>query len=217
MSEKILRSYKLRVTCSPSAEVTERLVKLLKYFSSVYSYVDEVSSKDKFHYHCYLQSYYGSRIIRQHVSDTFGKGNKVYSLKELDELLPLDYLAYMHKDNMPTYSEDFPPECIQLIRLHYDEIKENFLETREKKKPQKIADAILQQYFPEDHPVWLDTADMWYYVERLYESVVDYHIQNDLVIREFQILGIVQTILCKKSETYRTTIFKNKILERLGK
>ncbi len=192
--------YKLRVDINRfPMEVFRQLED--KYFSAyvrAYETVDEKNS----HYHYYVETLASSDSIRQFIRRKLGSGNGVYSLKCLDERYPIEYLAYLLKDD--TNSVWFKiPDIIRKDANVYDSSVKESIKLKKRKKLQRLEVYILDRY-----------GSFILNKEQLINDFVDYYIENSMPIRDYQIISELQCLLCKYDPDYKHEFCK-RILEKM--
>lgn len=202
--------YKLRLTIDNSSFNMEKIETLLSKYADNYIYVYEVSKKNVPHFHFFFNSNRKPRTLRKYISDTFGKGNSVYSLSETEEDYPLEYIAYLFKDGTPIYNKEFPKDVIK----QSSELSQTIESDKKRKKTKNTFNSIIDKYFPPDSEIL--KHDLWWNSSYVISSVIEYHIDNGILIREFSIVSLIQTILLKFSKHYREVEFPKKINNRLS-
>lgn len=169
-----------------------------------YAYVVEGSLTDNPHVHFYLELDPLSLklpALRARLRTLGLKGNGGYSLKTLDERCPIEYLAYMLKEGDVTWF-NIPQDIIDEAKAYDLKVKAEMKEKKELKKANPVWKQIMETLGPE--PKWPQIID----------AVFDYHLEKKLLIREFQLLSLCQTIAFHGSPEYRKML-KNKIKEKM--
>lgn len=179
--------YKLRIDTSKRNDV----VKLLSKYASLWI-VSYEGFPDNPHCHVYLHLLCKQATLRNRIRKDFSRdkvaGNALYSLKELDEEYPLEYLAYLVKEKDYQKSDNFPQDKLDEALAHDKKVKE---EMKEKKKNRL--------------PVWKKIMEMCKDVQydkdayrKIAESVVDYHQENQILVRRFALKSYTDTIYLQK-------------------
>lgn len=148
---------------------------------------EKVGTEDQ-HAHFYLETTVKDTTVRDHIRKTFGKGNKVYSMKKCDEK-PIEYLAYLCKDGRYFFKNlDID------AALAYDDKIKNELKDKKSKKKESVFNKICNDYIAStDYETVKQTAN-WQYLAKF---VIDWHLKEDKQLAEFRIKGYVQTLACK--------------------
>lgn len=169
-------SYKLR--CDITDENRQALRAYVRKISQKWMRVKELGTTgENPHYHFYLETDVKDRTVRSHLRSHCGLvGNGAYSFKKT-ESMPMAYLAYMLKEGKPVY-KGFSDQERGDIEAYDEKVKLSIAE--KKKNKLSLTDKIDDYIGPDD---W----DMGY-------KVIQYHLENRLVIRKAQIEAIVMTI-----------------------
>lgn len=196
-----LNCFKLRVPDEfPSNEIREVLEKrYLKQFVRVF----EIGKKnERPHFHYYVETDIKGRTVRAFIRDKCGfKGN--YSLTECDFRAP-EYLSYLWKDQhmrstlFSTFADEI--DFLEIARLDSLRVQEEIKKKKVAKQP------VWKQcmFYIEE---WLKTCNQserwfnncaWNY-ENVTARVVDFMLERDIVLRDFQIKCVVRTIVVKKN------------------
>lgn len=172
--------YKLRI----DTDARDSVCRLLDKYCSEWIIGFEEQGNDNPHCHVYLKLLCKQATFRNRIRQDFGKGNGSYSLKELKEEYPLEYLAYVVKERDYKYSSNFPNDVISKSLTYDDKVK------REKKEKKK--DRL---------PVWkkimLECKDLEYdrdAYRKIAERVVEYHLTNEILVRRFALKSYTDTI-----------------------
>lgn len=162
--------YKLRV----DAQVLD----YINSISRVYFYCHEGGEENP-HTHFYLETQVKAPTIRNNLRRLGLKGNGGYSLKSCEKN-PIEYIAYMMKEGNWT-NVGLPPEIIDEAKQYDTRIKKEMKDKKEARIPvwKKIMATLPHQ-----------NADY----NTIIEYVCKYHIENELLIRKFQIECYVETI-----------------------
>lgn len=202
----MLTYYKLRITTNDELG----LVKFFDRYSDRYLYCNEVSKEGVYHIHAYFESDTPKATIRAAIRRKWGDGNRNYSLKELDEELPLEYVSYCCKDGDYHYKnidKEFIDDCLS----RNEEIQR---EIKEKKKSRKTTlQQIEHEYFQDvdEHNV---KNDEYITKEYVVDSVLNYYKTKNVLIRRFMIVSLCQTLCIKYVNSYERQ-FREKILDEL--
>lgn len=157
--------------------------------------VEEVTSSNP-HSHFYLEMDKKAQIaLRAYIRQTIGSGNGCYSLKILQELKPVEYLAYVLKAGESVCHNIDLSEA-----LAYDEKVKKQLKDK-KTKPKAIDLIISHNKWDVEPPTCIHSC---------IAGVVDYYKISGILIREFSLVSQSQT-LCLKffPEEYGTYLSHN--------
>lgn len=173
---------------------------LIDSVSNVYCYVREKLDTNP-HAHFYLETVVKEATIRNKLRKLGLTGNGKYSMKHVDKAMPVEYLAYMLKEGKPVYV-NIPPEVIEESKKYNEEVKASIKAKKEAKKTQ------LQQ-IEEDIPD-LSERD----VHGIINGVVMWYKEKGILIRQFQLTSICQTLALKYTPDYVQKL-ENKILQQM--
>lgn len=188
--------YKLRIDVLPLKE--EVYLKLQSYFTTYVRALEVGSEATNPHYHYYISMTSSAVSVRQYIRANIGKGNGVYSLKKLDEEFPPEYLAYLVKEDKETIWYKMP-EGLKEKAIAYDlKVKED-LSKKGKKPAWKKAEEYVKERF----------GNVPFNESQIVEAVIDYYLENDMMIRKFLIIDIVQTILVSNNPKYKQNFIQN--------
>lgn len=195
-----MKFYKLRVDTNNK----EKLKNLLMRYTEVYVIGLENGDSENPHCHVYLETNHRTDAIRMMIRKHYGSGNGVYSLKELDEKQPIEYISYCIKDNnyIHTLDTNFIEECKEWNTRIKTEIK------TKKDNKTTILEKIIKHYdYENQQDIWIPTV---------IDNVLEYYKENKILVREFQIKSQVQTILLRYVPKYQR-MFKNQLLQSITK
>lgn len=187
-----MKYYKLRIDTDDRKSV----VSLLNVYSSRYLISIENEGTENTHCHAYLESDSKQATIRAAIRKNYGGGNGSYSLKELDEQHPLEYLAYCIKEN--NYVHNLSSDVLSKAVMYDAKIKS---EMKEKKKNRRtILQKMVEEFKYEEGKV---------YVSDVITDVIEYYRKNEILVREFAMISQVQTLLLRFDPQYRITLSGN--------
>ncbi len=157
------------------------------------------------HLHFYLSG--GEGPTRYHLRKLCGAGNAGYSLKQMDEEYPIEYLSYMMKEGEIIWN-NVPQEKINEAVAWQAKVKAEMLEKKEKRKTrlQKIEEYIIGKGLD---VCWNGSHAM--YITR---NVILYYKENELLVREFAMVSQIQTLCLKMVEGYSSQLEDN-IMKRV--
>lgn len=181
--------YKLRLDHSDEHDLNSVLTMLEQYTSS-YCYCIEKPETDNEHYHFYLEMTCHPTTLRVKIKQMGYSGNASYSLKQAEERYPLEYLSYMMKEGQFVNS-GIPEDILEGALAHSNKVKQ---EIKEKKEARK---GVLEKLWEQVQVKIIDsnvTAGQHY---KIFEIIIQYHLFNKLLIREFQIKAYYDTILAR--------------------
>lgn len=205
----ILKYYKLRIDTHDKSFV-ESMCK--KYFD-FYLYAFENVGEENPHVHLYIESTTKPATIRNHIRKNVGSGNGIYSLKELDEERPIEYLAYCCKER--DYSTNLPAELIENALSYDAQVKADM---KEKKKSRRTVlqqiDESLNMTYSEIANVYVDPNGRVLNKEQIVEHVIKYYQETETLVRQFQLVSISQTLCLKYVPSYDYEL-KNDILSKI--
>ena len=183
--------YKLRV----DTDNIDTIEGILKKYSSSYIVCLENVGTDNTHSHSYLETTEKQATIRNVLRKTFGSGNSSYSLKELDEQYPVEYLAYVVKEKL--FRHNLPQDVIDKAMAHDKEVKDGIKEKKANKKTQleKIIEQNKEQLEGMKEAKGFAMPDIT-------DMVLKYYKENKILVREFQIISLVQTLSLQYIDGY---------------
>lgn len=198
--------YKLRITKNDFSELqfNKEVEKMeSKYFKSFYRVTEHKDTN--YHNHWFFTTEYKDNTVRQYINRTFGKGNKSYSLKQVEPSegseYPIEWLAYMMKDlnldSIPV-SRGIPESVIQVAAEYQKEFKKKTTKDP-KSKMQDIEDYIQTfkgEYDGENyvmHLVLTDKYKLASLIGRYYQEL------NGGLIRMHQVQTMYDSIKLKYS------------------
>lgn len=175
-----MKYFKLRVD-HKDVEV-KWIMELVNEYSDIYAYCIEGGMGNP-HSHWYIELEHPA-IFRKRLRDLGLKGNASYSLKECDERYPIEYLAYMLKEG-EFIQNGIPDDQLASATYYNKKVQDEIKEKKEKKKNlrQKLEELCLENGLTGRKAIAV--------------AIVQYHIENDLLIREFQIKAYVDTLYLK--------------------
>lgn len=196
--------YKLRI----DSDNLEEVVKLISKYSDNWLCSIENEGTENVHTHSYIETYQKEATIRNAIRKSYGSGNGTYSMKELTEEKPIEYLAYCVKEKK--YKHNLNQELVDKA-LEYDlKIKKDMKEKKENRKT--ILQRIEQKYFNNVVDGVLDGVYLG--IETVLDKVIEFYKEEGILIREFQLVSLCQTLGLKYVNSYDRNI-KRKILEKI--
>lgn len=168
-----------------------------------FAYSIEGSLTDNPHIHFYGRSITKSlSTIRQRLTKKLHlKGNGSYSLKMNKEEFPIEYLAYMLKENDWITENQFhniPEEVLKSVVDHKTEYVKIEKAKGKKSVVQKLIDYCQERM--ESHVLKYD-VDIRFQsnasLPLIVRWIVDYHLENDLIVRDHQIMAYSRTIMLR--------------------
>jgi hypothetical protein len=197
-----------------------------------WAYVLEHVNNENHHCHLYIETSSTEVSIRAYIRRTIGSGNHNYSMNKLDTLLPMEYLRYLCKQGEIVHNfltEDQIEYYKNLDLQVKEEIKEK-AEKRKKASSQSVLEClreIMNKYVAGEQQVEYqgkvyiypqkkdaDGYDECFSKEDVVQIVIDYYQQNKILVREFQMISQVQTLLLEFRPSY-TFDLKNRILDKI--
>jgi len=177
---------KLRVdteTVQPDA-----IVEILQKNSNMFAYCVEGGDANP-HMHAYLELNKTTKTCRNHLRALGLKGNASYSLTELDERYPLEYIAYMMKEGKFTNS-GIPEDIIELAKQHNDKVKTEIKKKKEERKTllQKVENYVVETLKKDPHKFGL---------QEWIRACVLYVKDSGTLFRMFAIESTAQTLFLK--------------------
>lgn len=196
----MIKYYKLRVDTDNKEELFERLK---KYTDTCIVSIENIGL-DNVHCHCYFESMTSSLTIRQMIRKHYGSGNGIYSMKELDEEKPIEYISYCIKEGNHLISPSFDSAFIRECNEWNARVKSEIKTKKENKKT--VLDKIIEKYdYENQDDIWMPTV---------VDNVLLYYKENKILVREFQIKSQIQTILLRYVPGYQER-FRDQIMESL--
>lgn len=171
--------YKLRIDTS-DRDVVVQLCR--KYFTEWI--VSFEGFPDNPHCHLYLHMLCKQAAVRKAIRTKIGSGNGSYSMKELDEEYPLEYLAYLVKEKDYLLSDNFPQDKLDEALAYDKKVKEEMKEKKKNRLPvwKKIMEQCIDIQYDKDA------------YRKIAERVVDYHQENQTLVRRFALKSYTDTI-----------------------
>ena len=205
-----MKFYKLRID---TAEGKDVILKFIEKYSSTYLVSFEGQGTDNPHVHLYLEMLSNiSSSLRQAIRRKFGAGNGGYSLKELDEQFPVEYLAYCIKDKNYFYSSNFPVSVIDEMKDYDKKVKE---EIKHKKLSRRtVLDTIKDECFSDVDPETQLVDGAYLSVQDVVLRVVNYYQTSKKLVRKFAIVSQCQTLCLEYVKGYSYTLY-NDILKSI--
>lgn len=210
------------------------------YSNGVWLYMKEGDGiKKKYHTHIYLEISKSIASLRQHIQKIIGTGNGAYSLKALklqspleeEHLLPIDALQYIMKEQ----PEVPPPECYsgitpEEIQMIFEISKNRSKDLKANKKKEtpiwkQIYQSVDWQSPPQEytyiHSLQMNEKDQVLerkmridYPNWVVDVVIKYYEEKEVLIRKFQLVSTIQTILLRVSPEYKGAL-RQSILDSL--
>ncbi len=193
--------YKLR--CNLNLNQPQIIINYISSISNYYAYVLEKLDTHP-HLHFYIKTNTSNPAMRKQLRLLCGSGNGGYSLKTVSPD-PVEYLAYMHKEGTFTHV-NLPPELITESVAYNAKVAAEIALKKQAKKSKlttllELCEGI--DYTQFDHSI-LQVTDI----------IMDYHRENNLIYRKFQIEAYIQTILIRYSTSYNM-YYKCKLMQSL--
>ncbi len=185
-----LKYYKLRINIKEKHQLTGAYSTLeKKYFERYARATEKGKFEDNPHFHYYLEMFAKASALREYIRRIFGKNT--YSLKELDEARPIEYLAYILKEGIYFEHKGFGEDFEILL----EEAREYDL-TVKKQMAKKSVDKIEFYIFDKCGSFPTDQREV-------INLVVDYYLDNGLVLRKYTILTMVDTLLVRHNASFK--------------
>lgn len=178
-----MKYWKLRVDLSDVSLTS--VLDVVQHFSDVYCYCLEDIDSDNPHTHFYFEVD-KSAAVRTKLRALGLKGNSSYSLKELDERYPIEYIAYLLKQGRFTNS-GVPGDIIQQASDYDSKVKAQMKDKKESRK--KAIDRIIDLLDKE----WLIRP--FSYESDIKYAILKYHVDNRISVRKFQLQSYWDTIV----------------------
>jgi len=214
--------YSLRVTTKDQ----KSLIGLLEKYSSesIFSR-EEGSATGKVHYHCYMTSVTKDATLRKAIRTKFNpenlkelKGNALYSLKNLDERLPLEYCSYMIKEGEYKFI-NVPEEKQKAIEDYQAVVKKQIKEKKERKK-NKMSNmcAFIKEYI--ENKDYLDESlraqprppglmeDPAHVRKIIAMGVLEFQLSENLQVNINMMRTYVNTVMCKLYPQFKYVIIE---------
>lgn len=204
-------SYKLRV----DANHISLILPICKKFFEWYICSHEGIGTDNSHLHLHLKLLPTKReaSLRQNIRKEFGSGNGSYSLKQLDDEFPVEYVAYLLKEDNYQHSDNYPKEWIQKAKAYDSKVKK---EMKEKKSSRlTIIKKIERDYFSDLIPQEMQHGTL--YVSKktnlclskqdVVQRVIAYYKDTETLVRQFMVVSLCQTLCLKYVAGYEHQFF----------
>lgn len=194
---------KLRLDISQDINLDE-ITDFIHEKCNSYAYVIEGVVKDNPHIHYYLDLKCGTEVVRKKLRDLGLKGNKSYSLTNLDEQYPIEYLAYMMKeDKIKTYN--IPSEVLDKAKTQQIKVSNQIKEKKEARK--SVVQKIIEQ---------IPKSDNYTHMEKrmILDTIIQYHVDNNLLVNENRLKSLFQSVMVKIDSGYKNRLI-DKILQNI--
>jgi len=209
--------YKLRIDTSDREEVNRMCSKYFDKYMVAYENQDTSNA----HVHLYIEMSTKADTLRRYIRKKFGSGNSCYSLKALDSECPIEYLAYIMKDNEYEIF-DIPPTVIEEAKGYDKKVKEQM---KEKKKARRTQLQILREMLVEQLVEEVDdssedvhrvfkTSGETVTKESIVNMIIAYYKTEKKLVREFMMVSLAQSLCLEFVPSYAYS-FKNRILDKL--
>jgi len=174
------------------------------YIQDCYAYAycqEKGKDGDNPHIHMYIATGSPEQTIRSRVIKRVGRGNGKYSLKELDDEYPIEYLAYMLKEENWIKKDQYkniPDEILKKVVEFNELVKDEMKVKKDSKKTvlQKMTREIQARIV--DGKVLYENCIKKVYqpitVNWIIDFVVSWYRSEGTLIREFQLVSLVQTL-----------------------
>lgn len=193
-----MQFYKLR--CDLENTSYEDVVSLVKRDSTTYmgcyEVIKSVDGDSNPHCHFYLETVVKQATLRQRLRKLVGKGNRNYSLKDLDgEQYPIEYLGYLVKGEELIHVGI--PESVLSEAKEYDaQVKKQIKERKEKRKSRYTR---LDEAFTSTEEYKAKMYDANYIIE----FVIDFMSKEPVTVSVSTIESHCNTLLLKYDDTYK--------------
>jgi len=188
--------YKLRVTLIDNVSYEQVLNLVVRYSPDCYAGCYEVGKKaENPHTHWYLEYSGNAEAIRKAIRALGGKGNRIYSMKVLDEEKPVAYIAYLMKEG-DFVSNGFTPELLQEAKEHDDQVKDEIKKKKEKRKSKYKRVISAYEKTREDKKIEVTFGEIT-------EFVIDFFIQEQCNTSISTIESWTNTLCMKYLPEYR--------------
>lgn len=225
---------KFRYTVNHSDEVRESIIDFFTYHNYDKLLLSQETATNQ-HYQAYVLLPFkpeediakGVKRIRSSFTRKFEiKGNKCYSISQCEELFPVEYCAYLLKEN-PIFSWGLTEEEAKQMEEHQEKVVEEIEEKKKKKKLstyKMVEEEFKELISVEDEMVYIDTSTLRQESggkEELnlylcYSFVARYFKRHELPMRRYQVDLIVDTLLTKYLPMYIGSFIRQGV-ERLSK
>nr|UOF78234.1 rep protein [Cressdnaviricota sp.]UOF79571.1 rep protein [Cressdnaviricota sp.]UOF79757.1 rep protein [Cressdnaviricota sp.]UOF80155.1 rep protein [Cressdnaviricota sp.]UOF82714.1 rep protein [Cressdnaviricota sp.] len=186
--------YHIRLDTSLVSDIVDKLVSS----STEACWVQEGKASDNPHVHMMAALTVPVQTARNWIRASGLKGNGSYSLKLVKDRRKL--MAYLHKEGLPKYKGIGASEIEQALGD-----VENFVEESRKKKSSSAVPAILALL---KDPA--SFSDVSYYYDHVKSVILQYHLDNELLVRRFQCQAYYDTIILRVlGKGYLDYIFRN--------
>lgn len=196
----MITSYKIRVDTDDITKVRE----LIDRYSDRYILSFEGGFENP-HVHGYFETTTKQLTIRARIRKFFGSGNGIYSLKELDEIFPFEYIAYILKDG-DYQLKGVTEEEIQKAKEFNIEVKKQIKEKKAKKRTQlQVLDDKFHEQYTKEGEYYIDSEGRIPTQESIVTMIVQYYLDEKKLFRQFQIVSLSQTLSARYVPSYKST------------
>lgn len=191
-----MKYYKIRIDLNNTTK--EAVVKLLTKYTTRFILGWEDLLTDNPHCHAFAHSLTKVSTLRSNFRKLTGGGNGNYSCPEMLDEYPIEYIAYILKQNDNFYHL-FPQEIVDKAKVYDLQVKKEIKE--KKKSKQTILDQIIAEYKYNENPP-SDTL-------QVVTDVISFYQTHGKLVREFAMVSQVQTLLLRYIEDYKYTLATN--------
>lgn len=163
------------------------------------------------HYHYYLETHLSLATIQKRCKEhpEYEKGNGFYAtakIKYLEEgqSHPVSYLGYMMHDAL----EDEQSENLNTLKEKMIECRDEYVAAMIKKREKAKNKKTQLQIMEEEFNYTVGDVD----AHQVIDDVINYYKKEEKLVREFQMVSQVQTLLLKYDPSYRDTLSTNIII-----
>lgn len=139
-----------------------------------------------------------------------GSGNGGYSLKKMDEEYPIEYLAYLHKEGS-VVTEGIPQDILTQAVAYNAKVAADIAQKKKDKK--SVWERIVEEY-KIDRVIVKKTVngleERFLTLQDVRKFVLQYHLDNRLICRKFQMQSYVDTICLHYIPYYENEFWKEK-------
>lgn len=172
------------------------------------AYVVEGSMTENPHIHLLLTTTVKEKTLRARFRKLGLKGNGGYSMKEMTEEFPLEYMAYMMKEGKPEWI-NFPPEKIEEAIAHDMKVKAEMKLKKESRKGVIIMiekEVLSEPVVPvlAEMPLYGDLNHHGYVAVRkiLAVRLRQWIVKKDKIYNRNQIRNYIDTLIARNFEEY---------------
>lgn len=199
----------------PRIDVTDKFSEVRTFMKEnspdVWAYCLEDLDGNNPHSHWYIEPKKTATWFRSKLREFGLTGNGAYSFKNTRERFPIEYLAYMMKQSKFKY-KGIPDDVIKSAQEYNEKVKNEIKEKKDKKKNLITQiEEFVSKKLPENVTINNLKIDDWV------ETCLLFYQANGLLVREFQIISLSDTLFLKHGGGIALYSLKRRIMSKIEK